>query len=313
MDVFYSTLEQMSVLITLIAAGYLVGRLGAVPASGAGVLSKLENNLFIPALVMSTFWSGFTVESLGSAGIFLIGGFCTVGLSILIALPVARLCAKDDYTRKIYTYGLSFSNFGFMGNAVVLALFPAVFGDYLVFVLPFWMLIYLWGVPYLLIPPDKDGGKGLFAALKRLANPMFAAMLAGMVLGLVGVPVPTFAGSVLDTLGSCMSPVAMVLTGLTISAIDLKKTFRNKGVYLASFFRLLVFPALFMAFLWLLPLSDDLSLCILCSVAMPLGLSTVVVPGAYGLDTSTAAGMALVSHLLSVGTIPLVFWVYNLI
>jgi predicted permease len=287
--------------------------LGAVPASGAGVLSKLENNLFIPALVMSTFWSGFTVESLGSAGIFLIGGFCTVGLSILIALPVARLCAKDDYTRKIYTYGLSFSNFGFMGNAVVLALFPAVFGNYLVFVLPLWVMIYLWGVPALLIPGKEGEKKSLLSSLKRLVNPMFAAMLVGMILGLTGVPLPDFVGSGLDSLGGCMSPVAMLLTGMTVSSLDLKKTFTDKSVYLASFIRLLAFPAVFMALLWVLPLPADISLCVLCAVAMPLGLSPVVIPAAYGQDTSAAAGMALISHLLSVATIPLVFWVYSLI
>ena len=52
---------------------------------------------------------------------------------------------------------------------------------------------------------------------------------------------------------------------------------------------------------------------LLCAVAMPLGLSPVVIPAAYGQDTSAAAGMALISHLLSVATIPLVFWVYSLI
>lgn len=313
MDVLFSTLEQMGVLMTLIAIGYLVGRLGAVPASGAGVLSKMENNILIPALVLSTFWKGFTVERLGSAWMFVAGGFGVLALSIPASVLLAKVCAKDDYTRKIYTYGLSFPNFGFMGNAVVLALFPAVFGDYLVFVLPFWILIYLWGVPSLLIPHDKQEKGGLAASLGRLVNPMFVSMLVGMVLGLAGVPIPGFAGSVLDTLGGCMSPVAMVLTGLTISAIDLKKTFRNKGVYLASFFRLVLFPAVFLVLLWALPLPEELSLCILCAVAMPLGLNTVVIPGAYGLDTSAAAGMALVSHLLSVGTIPLVFWVYTLL
>lgn len=313
MDVLISTLQQMGVLMGLILIGYIISRLGAVPASGAAVLSKMENNVFIPALVLSTFWKGFTLESLGSAWIFVAGGFGVLALSIPVAACMARLCGKDDYTRKIYTYGLSFPNFGFMGNAVVLALFPAVFGDYLVFVLPFWVLIYLWGVPALLIPAKKGEKSSLAASLKRLVNPMFAAMLAGMVLGLLAVPLPAFLGAGLDSLGGCMSPVAMLLTGMTISGLDLKKTFTDKGVYLASFFRLIVFPAVFLVLLWLLPLPEELSLCILCAVAMPLGLNTVVVPGAYGLDTSAAAGMALVSHLLSVATIPVVFWVYTLL
>ncbi len=299
--------------MTLIAIGYLVGRLGAVPSGGAGVLSKMENNIFIPALVLSTFWNGFTPERLGSAWMFVAGGACVVALSIPASILLAKACAKDRYTRNIYIYGLSFPNFGFMGNAVVLALFPAVFGDYLVFVLPFWTMIYLWGVPALLIPKDGQSKTGIATSLKRLVNPMFVAMLVGMVLGLADLRAPAFAASTLDTLGSCMSPVAMLLTGLTVSAIDIKKTFRDKGVYLASLFRLVLFPGVFLVLLWLLPLSEELSLCILCAVAMPLGLNTVVIPGAYGLDTSTAAGMALVSHLLSVGTIPLVFWIYTLL
>ncbi len=303
----------MGVLMALIFIGYILSRLGAVPASGATVLSKMENNVFIPALVLSTFWKGFTVESLGRAWMFVAGGSVLIGLSIPVAILLAKLCAKDDYTRKIYTYGLSFSNFGFMGNAVVLALFPAVFGDYLVFVLPLWVMIYLWGVPALLIPGKEGEKKSPLSSLKRLVNPMFAAMLVGMLLGLLAVPLPEFVASGLDSLGGCMSPVAMLLTGMTVSSLDLKKTFTNGSVYLASVFRLLVFPAVFLVLLWLLPLPADLSLCILCAVAMPLGLNTVVVPGAYGLDTSTAAGMALISHLLSVATIPLVFWVYTLI
>lgn len=313
MDVLISTLQQMSVLMGLILIGYIISRTGAVPASGAAVLSKMENNVFIPALVLSTFWKGFTLESLGSAWMFVAGGFGVLALSIPAALLLGRFCAKDEYTRKIYTYGLSFSNFGFMGNAVVLALFPAVFGDYLVFVLPLWVLIYLWGVPALLIPRKEGEKNSLRSSLKRLVNPMFAAMLVGMVLGLLAVPLPAFLASGLDSLGGCMSPVAMLLTGMTVSSLDLKKTFTNKAVYLASFFRLVLFPAVFLVLLWLLPLPEDLSLCILCAVAMPLGLSPVVIPGAYGLDTSAAAGMALISHLLSAATIPVVFWVYTLL
>jgi predicted permease len=41
---------------------------------------------------------------------------------------------------------------------------------------------------------------------------------------------------------------------------------------------------------------------------MPLGLSTIVIPGGYGKDTSVAAGMTLVSHLLSAVTIPCIFY-----
>jgi predicted permease len=48
-------------------------------------------------------------------------------------------------------------------------------------------------------------------------------------------------------------------------------------------------------------------ICALCSLAMPLGLNTIVIPSAYGKDTSVGARMAIISHLLSVITIPVIF------
>ena len=313
MGVFGSTLQQMGFLFLLIVIGYVAARFRVVPETTSGILSKLENWIFIPALVFGTFVKQFTVESIGTSWQFLTGGFVVVGLSIPISILCARFCAKDRYTRNIYTYGLSFPNFGFMGNAVVSALFPAVFADYLIFVLPFWMLIYLWGVPKLLIPSDQSAKKSVLASLKPLLNPMFVAMAVGMVLGLISPPIPAFLDKAVTTLGDCMSPIAMLLTGMTVAKIDLKKTFCNGSIYLASGLRLVILPLVFVGLLTLIPLPEPLAVCIVCAVSMPLGLNTIVVPGAYGLDTSTAAGMALVSHLLSCITIPLIFFVYSLV
>jgi predicted permease len=44
---------------------------------------------------------------------------------------------------------------------------------------------------------------------------------------------------------------------------------------------------------------------------MPLGLNTVVIPAAYGRDTSVAAGMALVSHVFSLVTVPLMLMLFG--
>ncbi|MBQ5911242.1 MAG: AEC family transporter [Clostridia bacterium] len=309
MGVFLSTLNQMGFLILLIAAGYILVKLNFVEESGAKILSKLENYLFIPALVLSTFITNFTVESFSTAWKYLLCGTVVVLISAVFAVYVSKLCTKDDYIRKIYTYGLSFANFGFMGNAVVAALFPDVFMNYLIYVLPFWTLIYVWGVPYLLMPSGDK--KNVLSGLKKLINPMFIAMLIGMVIGIFAIPLPSFIGSAVSSLGSCMSPVAMLLTGMTIAKINLKATFKNLSIYAVSAIRLVLMPLVAIVALMLLKLPYELSLCTVCALAMPLGLNTVVVPSAYGKDTSVAAGMALISHLLSLITIPVVFMLFQ--
>ncbi len=309
MSVFLSTLNQMAFLVLLIVIGYILSRAKLVPEDAAGLLSKLENYVFIPALVLGTFMENFTLNRFGVAGQYLLCGGVVIAVTIPIAVVLARLCSKDGFIRNIYTYGLAFSNFGFMGNAVVAALFPDIFVEYLIFVLPFWVCIYVWGVPYLLMPRSQKGSR--LSGLKNLINPMFIAMLVGMAVGLTNLPVPAFLSSAVGSLGNCMSPIAMLLTGMTIARIDLKAALTNLSVYVVSVLRLLVIPIAAIVVLHFLPISYGLALCTVCSLAMPLGLNTIVVPKAYGRDTTVAAGMALISHLLSCLSIPLVFMLFD--
>jgi predicted permease len=219
---------------------------------------------------------------------------------------VSKIVTKDKYIQKIYTYGLSFANFGFMGNAVVKSLFPDVFFEYLIFTLPLWILIYIWGVPSLLIAsPDKK--HSFKESLKSFVNPMFIAMLIGMVIGLLKINLPDWTMSLINVSGDCMSPIAMILTGVVVSSISLKKTFTNLSIYIVSIVRLVIMPLIFIGVAYFFEIPDTIYICAICSLAMPLGLNTIVIPSALGKDTTVAAGMAVISHLLSCITIPLIF------
>ncbi len=308
MEILTTTLGQMTVLFLLILIGYLLAKLKAVPENTSTVLSKLENNLFVPALVLGTFVSNFTVEKLGTAWKLFLISFAICFIMMILAVLVAKCCSKDQYIRNIYTYGLAFSNFGFMGNAVVSVVFPEMFVDYLIFTMPLWTMIYLWGVPCLLIPSEGEK-QTIKSRLKAFANPMFAALIVGIIIGLAGFALPTPIMTVITTAGNCMSPIAMLLTGITVANMDLKKVLSLKSIYAVSFVRLIVFPLIFIAVFKFMPMSQIIKVCTVCSLAMPLGLSTIVVPGGYGKDTSVAAGMTIVSHLLSAVTIPIIFYI----
>lgn len=308
MNVLSATVGQMMVLFSLILMGYVVAKVKVVPENSATVLSKLENNLFVPALVLGTFVENFTLEKLSTAWKLFLISFLICIVMMFLAIAVAKCCSKDQYIRNIYTYGLAFSNFGFMGNAVVSAVFPEIFLEYLIFTMPLWTMIYMWGVPCLLIPSEEEK-QTIKSRLKSFANPMFAAMVIGVVIGLCGIKLPSFLSTAVSVTGSCMSPIAMMLTGITIANMDVKKVLSIKSIYVVSIIRLLVFPLIFIGVFKLLPMSQNIVVCTICSLAMPLGLSTLVIPGGYGKDTSVAAGMAVVSHLLSAITIPVIFYI----
>ena len=305
----------MAVLALFILIGFVVAKLKVVNSDASGVLSKLENNIFIPALVMGTFITNFTVEKVSTAWKILLFSFVVELLVIPLAILSSKLATKNEYIRKIYTYGLSFSNFGFMGIPIVSALFPEYEMYYIIFTLPLWTLIYVWGVPNLLM--DTGEKRGIAGKLKALLNPMFVSLIIGALIGIVGIELPGFITSVITTCGSCMSPLAMIITGITFANISIKKVLTDKSIYFVSLLRLIVIPCLFAGIFVLLQkllsfnVEEYYFVCMLCSLAMPLGLNTVVVPAAYGKDTSVAAGMALISHVLSVITIPIILTIFG--
>lgn len=316
MAIFGTTLNQMAFLFSFIFLGYILSKLKLIPDNAQATLSKLENYLFLPALVLGTFVDNFTVSTLSTAWRLLLSSLIFAGVMIAISIPAVRLCSKDKYERNIFLYGLAFSNFGFMGNAVVSALFPDVFLEYIIFTMPLWTLIYLWGVPVLLMG-DHSQKQTLATRLKSFLNPMFICMLIGMVIGILNIPLPAFVSSAVSAASSCMSPVAMLLTGMTLAKSNLGQVVRIKSVYLVSVIRLIVYPALFLGVgilskrTGLFAFEEVFYICALCSLAMPLGLNTIVIPSAYGKDTTVASGMALVSHLLGCITIPIIFAIYQ--
>lgn len=307
-----TTLNQMAFLFSLILVGWLLAKFRIVPENASSCLSKLENWVFLPALVFGTFATNCSTEKIGALGTLLLGSIAVLAIVIPITLLVVRLCSGDKYIRNIFAYGLCFSNFGFMGNAVVKALFPGIFIEYVMFTMVLWAGIYLWGAPVLLI--GGSGEKQSFAkSLKSFVNPMFIGMVLGAIVGLSGLQLPSFVDTLMTEAGNCMSPVAMLLTGMALAAIDLKKVLSIKSIYAVSALRLLVYPIVGILALAWLPVSDTFKLCTVCSLAMPLGLNTIVIPAAYGKDTTFASGMALISHALSIVTIPFVFWLYQLL
>ena len=308
MTTFFTSLGQISYLFLLIGAGFLVMKLCKLPPNATNVLSKLVTTLFMPALILTNFMDNFTAARLSSAWQYALAGVIVVSLSIVLAKLIAHISGKDDYHRKIHTYCLAFSNFGFMGTAVVSALMPDLFMSYLILCTPMWIVNYSWAVPALLIPSEKKRG----FSFKSLLNPLFIAMLIGIFIGLTRLPIPQFLDVSIEALSKCMSPSTMLLTGMCVAKIDIKRVLKIKSIYVLSLIRLVLIPSIFLFILSTFKIDYGVSLCVLAVLSMPLGLNSVVIPEAHGQDTSEASGMAIVSHLASALTIPLMFTAFEL-
>ncbi|MBR3908406.1 MAG: AEC family transporter, partial [Clostridia bacterium] len=226
-------------------------------------------------------------------------------VSIILAIFLSKVFAKGDYLRKIYTYSFAVANFSFMGNAVVLGIFgEEVLFDYMIFTLPLCLYVYSFGTASLI--PDNNNK----FSFKAFLNPICISMLLGTLAGLTSLPLPKFLITAVSSAGACMSPLAMILTGFVVANFSIKTLAKVKRIYLASILRLIILPLIFVFILKLMDTNDSIVMLTLCATAMPLGLNTVVFPAAYGGDTTPGASMALISHLMSIITIPVMFTLF---
>lgn len=295
----------MLVMFLCILIGFILNKKKLCPDNTTSVLSKLENYVLVPALIINTFMKYCTVLSLREQYKLLLYCLLAAVIAVVISYPLSGIFEKDKYKKNVYRYAIVFGNFGFMGNAIV----PAILGnemlyDYLLFTLPLNIIAYTWGVSTLV--PVGENKKN---PLSNLLNPALFAIVIGIALGLLGAEqyVPSFVTTTISNLSGCMGPVAMLLTGFVIGGYHIPSLLKNRKIYVMTFLRLFILPAFFVALLMLLGADDKTLYLCLFAFATPLGLNTVIFPAAYGADTSTGASMAMISHTFCVVTIPLMY------
>ncbi len=303
---FKSTITPMLTMFFCIIIGYALNKFKLLPKNSDKVLAKFETYVFVPALNIRTFMNYCTIETLVSYRSFIIVSAVLIAIAIAISYPLSTLFSKESYQKNIYKYALTFGNFGFLGNAIV----PMILGDeflypYMLFTLPLSAMCYTWGIATL-IPKGNTNSKNVF---KNLLNPGMISIAVGIILGLTNAQavVPSFLKLSLENLRLCMGPVAMLLTGFVVAKYGLLDLLKKPMVYVATLFRLLILPVLIITALCLLKVDDLIIKLCFFAFATPLGLNTVVFPSAYGEDASTGASMALISHTISVISIPLLY------
>lgn len=299
-EVAQLTVGKVAMLLCFVAAGYLLRLSGKLPDNAGRILSVLSATIFCPAYNLRNLWLNFTVAKIRQNALTMGYGLLMTLLFIGLALLLARFLAKPGFERRSLSYAFSIPNYGYFGYPVIEGVFgSAVLSQVLVFVIPLSIATNTYG--YLLFTPN---GK---LTWKRLANPLILAVVLGIALGLLGVPMPGFLEDVLVGAGNCMSPVAMLLAGFVLGAFPLGKLLNDVRSYWLSAIRLIAIPAVFFAGLWLCGARDIWLLMPVTVAAMPLGLNLVVYPESQGMDASDNARMCCVSYIMAILVLPLLF------
>ena len=312
MDTLIVMLKNVLIFVLLAIPGYILVKGKVLGPKESGTLSKVLTNLGMPFLIMSStlkleFGGEFTLSLL------LVGLIGTVFLVVTFFISALLVRKESDAKRKsMMRFCMIFANNGFIGIPLARAVFgdgSAVMAYLIVMNIVMNVLMFTLGV-YLI-----SGDKSTINVKKAFLTPVFLSFLITIVLNLLNVDsflpeLQTYA----THFSGIVTPLSMVVLGMKLCEVPLKKLFTAGRMYYVSFVRLILFPVTGVAIAFALsklpglPLNGDSVLGLFVGLGMPTAGLASAFSDQYNGDTESAVILTLGTTILSIITIPTLYW-----
>jgi predicted permease len=295
-------------IFCIIFIGFGANKIGWLPAESGRALSRIVLNIAAPCVVVNAMSSqDLAGGDLGTIVLLLGIGAVQFAAVISLSFPLARLLGPAAGDRGVYRNFLSFSNSGYMGFPVAYAVFGQLGMFYMVIVnCVFNVFIFTFGIWN--VRPAGGRARGLRGVARDIVNPVIISLFVGFFLLLMQIRLPQAVTDVLDSVGSMMAPLSMIVIGLQLTESRLGEVIRNGRLIAMSAIRLVGLGGI--CFLALLPfymrgMLDPLVVGVLTlNLVLPCAAVPVMFAEEYGANARLAAEGTFLSTLFSIATIP---------
>lgn len=295
---YFEVLGKMMVILFAMAAGYLAHHLGYLGGEVDEKLCKLLLNITMPAMIIATVTTGDSMAGMSEILSLLKVGFLLYGTAFLFALTIPRFMHGTPAQTGAWRYALAFSNVGFIGFPVAVALYgPDSLFYASILVLPCNLLSYTLG-------PMMLAGVGRFR-WQQLVSPCVVAAVAALTCALTGFRPPAMVGNVVKFLGDVTVPLSLLVIGSLLAGLPVRQVFASPKVWLLSVLRLLIMPAALYYILLPLHLEPMILGIAVTQIGMPVAVNGTMLSMEYGGDTESLAQVTFLTTLAATVTIPL--------
>jgi malate permease and related proteins len=283
-----------------------------LPVRTAHLVNRAVIDVIMPVVLLLALWRARL--DLSVASVLVPTSLAQLGTCTLAYL-LARALALPRPAQGSAMMTTTFSNTGFLGFPVVLALFaadPNVASQALsaaLLVDTVSTTVWLWSFGLIVAARFGSGRAFSLRGLARaLVRPLTLCVALGLALSLAGVPLPARAlvDDVVGTLGVAVSVLVFFSLGLSLDLAVLKG--RALPIGTMALLKLLAMPLLVLAIARLLALPATPTAVAVLQSAMPSAMVSVIVSADEGCDRAFAAGVAALSTLLCVVTLPVIGW-----
>jgi len=308
MDIAYWVLlsSVTPVFITLLV-GFGMRRAGILTLEADAGLLRLAVGVLYPCLAFHSIIGNAALarpENLVQPPLI---GFVTVIVGYALGIGASRLLRIQEKPKaRTFAFAAGLYNYGYIAIPLVQTFFSretlgVLFTFNLGVEVAFWIGV---NVIVARISPRKDWHK--------ILSPPVVAILVSVLLNLAGAGrwMPNFVLTSSQMLGQCAVPLALIITGATISdLLRVEEPGHRLSVALAGvLLRLGILPLIFLGMARVFPCSLELKRVLAVQAAMPAAMLPVAIARHYGGDAGIAMQMVLWTTGVGLLTIP--FWMH---
>ena len=299
-------MEQIVELFIMILMGFIIVKAGIVKDEDSKVLSKIVLYLIIPCVIIKAFQVDYTSKTVNG---LLLALAASVTLQIVL-LGVISVMGRLFHLNEVEIASVYYSN---SGNLIVPIVTFILGQEWVLYGCVFMsvQLIFLWTHCKKIISRESS-----YDWKKIVLNINMISVFAGVFLFFTKIRFPEIIGNTLSSVGSMIGPLSMIVTGMLIAGVDLKKVFTNKRIYLVTFIRLVIEPIIALAVIILLgmknwhPQAENIILITYMAAITPCASTITQMCQVYGNDSKYASAINVMTTLLAVVTMPVFVYFY---
>jgi len=313
---FTALLNIIITLFLLLICGYVCRKLGIIDNTASKNLSKLIITVGQPMMIIGALNNApFTPENLKIA---LWATLISVGMHVVMGFAAFLLYRKGKNVNhaKLMEFGIVFTNCGFLGFPILDSIYGGGMGSFMgaFYIIAFNVFIWTWGI--VILAREREDIK--LTPKKAILNYGTVPCAIGIAVYLLKffVQIPPSVGNFFNYLSNLCTPISVLITGGLLATISLKEMFKNKSLYVFSFLKLLLIPAVICVIAKLLGLSD--TYIILCTVmaGLPCASTVTMLAELHDIEPGFASQTVGITSLLTTATLPCVVlfanWIISL-
>jgi len=314
-------LQQMGVIIILVAIGFYLQKKGTIDALTSKKLSAIVVDVCNPALIMASILSGNLTATHKDLLVAIALGAAFYFLLILLGFVIPRILRVQPDKRRFYNLMTVYTNTGFLGIPVAKAILPANAILYVIVINVFYsLLFYTHGVTVLgrgnhSESADASGspksGASLGHALLRILSPGTVMAMLSLVVFWYHVTLPPILANTIEYVGNATVFLSMTLLGVSIARSNLWASLKDVRIWCYVILRMLLVPVGIVFLMRSLGFDPVAILAMCLMAAVPVGNLPMIQAEKIGEDTSILSSAIAVTTAVSVGTITILISVFS--